>query len=158
MTTTPLRLTSFLPYRLSITSNAVSEMIASRYQALFGLGVAEWRLVAVIAEQGGITQQEICRFTRMDKVTVSRTAMGLADRGIVIRLPNPADKRSKLLTLSKIGIELYGSIAPLAIAMESDIFACLSADERMVLAELLGRIDVHVDALAGRGEAEAAKD
>jgi DNA-binding MarR family transcriptional regulator len=151
MTDNNLRLASFLPYRLSITSNAVSEMIASRYQALFGLSVAEWRLVAVIAEQSGITQQEIGRFTRMDKVTVSRAAMALAERGIVHRLPNEDDKRSKRLTLSKIGEQLYASIAPLAIGMERDIFACLSAEERATLAELLGRVDASVDALAGNG-------
>jgi DNA-binding MarR family transcriptional regulator len=147
-----LRLADFLPYRLSITSNAVSEMIASRYQALFGLSVAEWRLVAVIAEQGGITQQEICRFTRMDKVTVSRAAMALAGRGIVTRLPNADDKRSKRLSPSEIGRQLYASIAPLAIGMERDIFACLSADERATLAELLARIDARVDALPRNGK------
>ena len=43
----------FLPYRLSIASNVVSDAIATTYHALFGLRIPEWRLVAVIAEATG---------------------------------------------------------------------------------------------------------
>ena len=48
-----LKLDHFLPYRLSIASNRVSAAIASTYQALFGLKIPEWRLIAVIAEGAG---------------------------------------------------------------------------------------------------------
>lgn len=146
-----LRLAAFLPYRLSFTSNAVSEMIASRYQARFGLSVPEWRLIAVIGEQKRITQQEICRITRMDKVTVSRAAMALTNRKLVERQDNPADKRSHLLLLSKAGAALYADIVPRAAAMERSVFACLSASERTQLMNLLGRIDGHVDELIRTG-------
>lgn len=47
---TTLKLDQFLPYRLSIVSNRVSSAVASTYQALFGLKIPEWRLVAIIAE------------------------------------------------------------------------------------------------------------
>ena len=36
---TDLKLDDFLPYRLSVVSNAVSDAIASTYQALFGLRI-----------------------------------------------------------------------------------------------------------------------
>ena len=72
-----LVLADFIPYRLSVTSNLVSDSIARTYEALFGLTIPEWRLIAVIAETGGITQQAIGRATRMDKVTVSRAAIAL---------------------------------------------------------------------------------
>ncbi len=45
-----LRLDAFVPFRLSYTSNLVSDRIAKTYEALFGLSIPEWRLVAVIAE------------------------------------------------------------------------------------------------------------
>ena len=48
-----LVLDDFIPYRLSVTSNLVSDGIARTYEALFGLTIAEWRLVAVIAEGQG---------------------------------------------------------------------------------------------------------
>jgi len=150
---TPLRLGRFLPYRLSFTSNLVSEMIASRYGALFGLSIPEWRLIAWIAEQGSISQQAICQLTRMDKVTVSRAAIALAERDLLTRSPNPDDKRSHLLALSAIGRDLYENIAPRAMAMESQIFACLTPEEREGLSALLDRVDAQATAMIEAGVA-----
>lgn len=84
---TRLKLDEFLPYRLSIASNRVSSAIATAYQSLFGLRIPEWRLIAVIAESDGLTQQALGVATRMDKVTVSRAAIALVDRGLVQRQP-----------------------------------------------------------------------
>ena len=88
MTHKLLQLDDFLPFRLSYTSNLVSERIARSYEALFGLKIPEWRLIAVIAEGKGNTQQEIGSRTRMDKVTVSRAAIALFERGLITRAPN----------------------------------------------------------------------
>lgn len=141
MTTPQLRLAEFLPYRLSFTSNRVSERIARVYAALFGLSIPEWRLVAVIAEQESTTQQAIGALTGMDKVTVSRAAIALVDRGLVARRPNPDDRRSHLLTLSAAGRDLHATVAPKALEMEAEIFSCLSPGERRTLAGFLERID-----------------
>jgi DNA-binding MarR family transcriptional regulator len=151
MAISPLRLQNFLPYRLSFTSNAVSEMIASQYQETYGLTAPEWRVIAVIAEAGGASQLEIRQITRMDKVTVSRAAMALAERKLLDRQTNPADKRSHLLTLTKAGAKLYASIVPRATEMEQSIFSCLSSKERTTLMRILRRIDDHVDLLSQNG-------
>ncbi|TAK10784.1 MAG: MarR family transcriptional regulator, partial [Rhizorhabdus sp.] len=55
-----LTLDQFIPYRLSVTSNVVSDVIARAYEALFGLSIPEWRVMAVVAERDGVTQQGIC--------------------------------------------------------------------------------------------------
>ena len=141
MTSDVLRLDEFLPYRLSFTSNLVSEQIAQVYASLFALTIPAWRLIAVIAETGGTTQREIGDRTRMDKVTVSRAALALVGRDLIERIPNPADNRSHLLRLTATGEDLYASIAPKALAMEQEIFARLSPPERQMLRSLLQRID-----------------
>ncbi len=129
MTLNFLRLDEFLPYRLSYTSNLVSDVIAHSYEALFGLKIPEWRLIAVIAERDGINQQEIGKRTRMDKVTVSRAAVALDRRGLIERLPNPGDGRSQLLRLSPAGHTLYRQVAPKALELEQKIFGQISADD-----------------------------
>ena len=137
----PLILEEFIPYRLSITSNLVSDTIARSYAALFALSIPEWRLVAVVAETGGVTQQQISRRTRMDKVTVSRAAAGLVDRGVFRREMNPADKRSHVLRTTAAGEELYRAIAPKALDLEARLFASFSAAEIAQLLDMLARID-----------------
>ena len=43
------RLAGFLPYQLSVASNAVSDLIAERYRKRFALKIPEWRVMAVLA-------------------------------------------------------------------------------------------------------------
>lgn len=124
-----LILDRFIPYRLSVTSNVVSDVISTAYEALFGLSIPEWRIVAVVAEQDGITQQSVCIATRMDKVTVSRATIALVDRGLITRAPNRADRRSRLLALSEAGRRLYADVAPKAIEFEERIFSIFPAEE-----------------------------
>lgn len=136
-----LRLDEFLPYRLSITSNLVSDTIARVYQAQFGLRIPEWRLIAVVAERDGINQQEICERTRMDKVTVSRAAIALTERGLIERRTDASDRRARKLVLTPEGCELYAAIAPRALELERQIFASFPARELEQFTAMLERID-----------------
>ncbi len=138
---TRLTLEAFLPYRLSFTSNLVSEAIARAYEALFGLKIPEWRLVAVIAEHDGITQQAIGLRTRMDKVTVSRAAVALTGRGLVGRRPNPEDRRSHLLVLSPAGRRLYAEVVPKALELEARVFGHFTPAELEAFVTMLRRIE-----------------
>jgi DNA-binding MarR family transcriptional regulator len=135
-----LRLDAFIPYLLSVTSNVVSDAIASTYQALFGLTIPEWRLIAVIGEADGITQQQVGRRTRMDKVTVSRATIALVDRGLVERKPHASDRRSQSLHLTKAGHDLYDQVAPKAIELERRIFASFDPKEVAAFSAMLVRI------------------
>lgn len=139
--TNPLVLDRFLPYRLSITSNLVSERVARIYESLFALTIPEWRLIAVIAEVEAITQAEIGERTRMDKVTVSRAAIALVERGLLARAPNPGDKRSHHLSLTAAGRDLYASVAPKALELESTIFSRFTQQELDGFVTMLRRID-----------------
>ncbi|OYY68213.1 MarR family winged helix-turn-helix transcriptional regulator [Sphingomonas sp. 28-63-12] len=145
---TQLKLDKFLPYRLSIASNRVSSAVATTYQTLFALKIPEWRLIAVIAEGEAMTQQALGAATQMDKVTVSRAAIALVDRGLVKRAPNPDDQRSHLLSLSNAGKSLYESVAPKALALEAEIFGGVSADELTQFAAMLARIEAAAARLA----------
>ena len=38
------RLSDFLPYLMSVSTNAVSDMVAAQYQARFALKIPEWQI------------------------------------------------------------------------------------------------------------------
>ena len=146
---TALKLNDFLPYRMSIASNAVSDAVASAYRNLFGLRIPEWRLVAVLAEGGAMSQQALCGRTRMDKVTVSRAAIGLVERGLVARAANPTDQRSHLVALTPAGWQLYEQVAPKALELERRLFERFSEEEKALLSAMLARIEVAATAFDG---------
>lgn len=141
MTANRLVLDDFIPYRLSVTSNLVSDSIARTYEALFGLSIPEWRLIAVVAEAGGISQQAIGARTLMDKVTVSRAAIALVDRELLARRGNPEDRRSHLLDLTEAGRDLYAAVAPKALDLEARIFSQFDPAEVAQFTDMLRRIE-----------------
>ena len=147
---TQLKLDAFLPYRLSIASNRVSAAVATAYEALFGLTIPQWRLIAVIAQGQGVTQQALGAATQMDKVTVSRAATALVERGLVTRTRHPDDQRSHLLSLSSAGRALYDSVVPKALALEAQIFDGFSAAELAQFHAVLARIEAAATAIESK--------
>ena len=136
-----LALDRFLPYRLSVASNRVSDRIASAYRAMFGLSIPEWRLVAVAAEAGSLTPAALGERTAMDKVTVSRAAQALVARGLLARQAHASDRRSHLLALTPAGEALYARVAPEALRLEATLLAGFTRDEAATLAALLRRLE-----------------
>jgi DNA-binding MarR family transcriptional regulator len=145
-----LRLDDYLPYRLSVAANAVSDLIASAYQSRFRLSIPQWRLIAVLGEDGPMTPQALCARTVMDKVTVSRAAAALHDRRLVEREPNAADGRSHQVGLTPSGSALYAEIAPLALAYEARLLEAFTPFERQTAQSLLHRLQAAATALQGR--------
>ncbi|NBD08920.1 MULTISPECIES: MarR family winged helix-turn-helix transcriptional regulator [Corallococcus] len=136
-----LTLDDFLPYRLSVADNVVSQRIARVYAAEDGLSTQEWRLIAVLGEDGERSQLELVRRTRMEKVPVSRAARSLEERGLVRRATSKSDARSRRLTLTAAGRRLYARVAPAALQAEAEVLAELKPAERAVLRALLERVE-----------------
>ncbi len=147
MPETKLKLSDFLPYQLSVTSNAVSDLIAHSYRSRFALKVPEWRVMAMLGERTSATQRELCDAAAMDKVTVNRATKALVDRDLVSRVRNDADGRSHHLQLTKIGRELYEQIIPLAVGIEAQLEQVLDAGDATKLEEILARLRERAAAL-----------
>ncbi|MGX7925539.1 MarR family winged helix-turn-helix transcriptional regulator [Tsuneonella sp. HG094] len=134
------RLADFLPYLLSITSNAVSSRVAEAYRARFGLRIAEWRVMAVLGDAGALTQRQLAGATLMDKVAVNRACKELEDRGLAARTANARDGRSHHLDLTDEGRAMHARIMPLALGMEAAMFEGFSSEERDTFRRLLARV------------------
>jgi DNA-binding MarR family transcriptional regulator len=148
-------LEAFLPYRLSLLSNTVSQGISSAYRKPFGLSVTEWRVVAVLGRYPGLTASEIMRRTAMDKVAVSRAVKRLQDRGLVERGQHRQDRRRLPLSLTGDGgVPLFRSVVPLALEYENKLLAALSAAERDWIHRLLEKLQAAADSLNSAGGSE----
>ena len=148
------RLADFLPYQLSIASNAVSTRIAEQYRKRFELKTTEWRIMAVLGDSGPTTQRELAQATLMDKVPVNRACKVLENRGLAKRRPNAKDGRSHLLELTAEGRAVHARIMPLARDIEAELFSVLSDKERTALHDMLTRLREN----AGDFDAESLAD
>lgn len=136
-----LDLEHFLPYRLSVLSNRVSGAIARMYSDRFGLGVTEWRVMAVLGRYPDLSAGEVAQRTAMDKVAVSRAVARLAEAGRVERTTHGGDRRRSVLRLSDEGRRIHAEIAPMALSFERRLLDGMPAAEREVLFRLLDRLD-----------------
>jgi DNA-binding MarR family transcriptional regulator len=142
-------LANFLPYQLSVTSNAVSGLIAERYRKRFALKIPEWRVMAVLGDAGTMTQRALTAATVMDKVAVNRAVKVLEERGLVARVPNPDDGRSHLLALTGEGRAIHAEVMPLARATERELLDGFEGAEEAHLRDLLARLRARAMRLAG---------
>ena len=134
------RLADFLPYQLSVASNAVSSRISEQYRRRFALKTTEWRIMAVLGDKGALTQRQLSEMTLMDKVPVNRACKKLEDRGLAERKPNESDGRSHLLELTAEGRAVHARIMPLAQNIERELFSVLSPEEQSALRTMLARV------------------
>jgi DNA-binding MarR family transcriptional regulator len=136
----PLQLEHFLPYRLSILSNTISQAIADDYQRRYDLSVTEWRVMAVLARFEGLSAREVAERTAMDKVAVSRALARLVGAGRVNRSIHDGDKRRSVLSLNGAGWTMHDAVAPMARAREREVLAKLDAEECAWLTRILDKL------------------
>jgi DNA-binding MarR family transcriptional regulator len=132
-----LHLEKFLPYRLSVLSNTVSSAIAAAYFMNFGLSIPEWRVMAVLAANPGLSAAEVTARTAMDKVAVSRAVAALLGAGRLQRTTAPKDRRRTHLSLTPAGTRVYARVVPMALEYERNLVAPLSRRDRATLDRLV---------------------
>ncbi len=135
-----LDLDRFLPYRLSVLSNRVSDAIAKAYSDRFGLTIPEWRVMAVLGGTSGLSAREVAERTAMDKVQVSRAVDALVRARRVARQADALDGRIQRLALSARGRAIYDEVVPLALHLEEVLLSALSSTERRSLDALLKKL------------------
>jgi DNA-binding MarR family transcriptional regulator len=142
-------LEDFVPYRLSLLSNTVSQGISSAYRGPYGLSVTEWRVIAVLGRFPGLTASQIVQRTAMDKVAISRAVNRLLQRNLLERSPQRDDRRRMPLRLTNgAGEHLFRSVVPRALDYERRLLAILEPGERRALDRVLGKLQAAADELS----------
>ena len=142
-----LELEKFLPYRLSVLAQLVSESLHDLYAGPFDLTVTQWRVMAALGRFAPLTASLVSKRIVMDKVAVSRAVAGLMKRGLIERAADRRDRRRASLRLSSRGRAMHGRIVPIALAYEARLCRTLSADERRSFDGLADRLFAHATAL-----------
>jgi len=104
-----------------------------------------------INQPGGISQRRLADEMGLTPGTVSARVDRLVADGLVVRSPDPADKRGSLVTLTDRGRDLFEAIVPAHLANQVRLLGSLTADEQATLAGLLRKLLV---AFEGSAELE----
>lgn len=145
-----LELEKFLPYRLSVLAQLVSESLHDLYAGPFNLSVTQWRVMAALGRFAPLTASDVGQRIVMDKVAVSRAVASLMKRGLVERAVDPDDRRRASLRLTTKGRAMHAKIVPIALEYEAELYDALSPEERQTLNGLCDRLFAHAKLLRNR--------
>jgi DNA-binding MarR family transcriptional regulator len=150
----PFELDHFMPFRLSVIGNRVTRAVARVYAKRFRLSAPEWRTMAVLGRYGAMPAHGVIEHTAMDKVRVSRAVARLLAAGRITRRTDANDRRRVILDLTPAGRAVYAEIVPLALAVEAELIADLTPEERKVLDGVMHKLESRTAGDFGEEEEE----
>jgi DNA-binding MarR family transcriptional regulator len=136
-----LRLEEFLPYRLVRAAEAVSLDFSRIYKEKHGLSRPEWRVLATLAQFGRATATDIGAHSAMHKTKVSRAVFELESRRWLARKADEKDRRVEWLELTKMGRNVFATLAAPARDYEAKLFAMLGKDSAKHLISALEKLE-----------------
>jgi DNA-binding MarR family transcriptional regulator len=131
---------SHTQFQIIAIANRLTAAASQAYLRSFGIGVMEWRVIAMLALTGGTTAHEISQISGVDKSAVSRAGQSLIRRELIASREDPQDSRRSLLSLTGEGRALHDRIIRASLAREKLLLEGFSGDERDELFRLMGKL------------------
>ncbi len=150
--TSGFKLEDFFTFRLVALARAMDRMSKPAFAREFGLSLAEWRILAIIALEGEATLNGLAGRVGYDKSQVSRTVAALSKRSTLERTASPMDRRSMLISLSAQGQALYEDALAHGRERERKLLAPLDPDQRRNLYDYMNILKEHLSQIEGSEE------
>jgi DNA-binding MarR family transcriptional regulator len=144
-------LTRFMPYRLAVLADDVSDTIAQVYVDRFDLSRSEWRILVWLGKHREMQAKDLGQSAGLDKMQMSRALAQLQDKKLVSVKRDMQDRRGNIVQLTKPGRALYEKITPLALAREDYLLAALTREEIAALDEIITKLRRQAIDLKTRG-------
>lgn len=137
-----------IPFLLAQLGSYLADDFQHRL-APIGMEPRTYAVLMALAADDGQSQRELS-----ERLGIHRNAMvtvidALERRGLVKRLPHPEDRRAVAVTLTNKARRLLPTLDEQGRALEADISAPLSSDERDALRQLLQRIAAEAGLIPG---------
>ncbi len=127
------------------TSKAIQDQIRDRMSKKYNLSITEFSVLEVLYHKDKQTIKQIT-----DKVLISSGSMTyvidkLEQRGLIVRVPCPSDRRVIHVNLTIEGNDLMNEIMPKHVEMVDYIFGLLKDEEAEYMVELLNRVNIRTN-------------
>ena len=133
----------FLPLRLPLLANRLTRMMARACRSL-GLSAPGWRIVALLAQSGGMPRRDILTRCGMDKVRLSRVARRLRIQGYIEQRNVADDRRQVILELTPRGKEICQHVMRVMLDLQATLLGRIGSEEYNVFERVLDRFESQV--------------
>ena len=146
-TTKGVDVTKNLTYRIVLLASTLSRSANRTLPREAGISVTEWRIVSIIGSRPQISFNALVRTLEIDKGWISRTLAQMEKDGLVIKTPDPQDKRQFQLALSDSGKALHLKGSGVSRQRQQRLESAFSASELRALESLLDRLQKTAETL-----------
>ena len=136
-------------FQVVALANRIASSASRAFLRSYGVGVMEWRVLALAGLRPGTTANEISQVSSIDKASVSRAVQALSRRGYLQTAGDPADARRTRLTLTASGEDLHDRVLAASLARERLLLTGFSGAERQAVLELLRRMSANMALVEG---------
>lgn len=136
---------SVLARRILVLSNTLAIAASRIYGREFDLPLAEWRLLAMVAQAKSAGVVQLAQMLVTHKAWVSKTVRGLESKGLVKVSPDKSDARRSLITLTPKGQKLYQQVVPVTMERNQRLLSALTKDESVLFDRLLAKLQTRAD-------------
>lgn len=137
-------LAGFIGFHLRLAQEASFRAFAERVGDP-GLRPSRFAMLALIAENPGLTQRALSRASGRDTSTLTTALDDMVRRGLVLRERAPADRRSYALSLTPRGQKVLARLMAHARAHDARLDALVGPRGKATLLRLLRRIVAGLD-------------
>ena len=110
-------------------------------QSPYKISFEQWLILDQIGMQSGISQKGIVNFLHKEPASVSRMVNKLFEKHLLIKNPNPSDKKAYQLFLSDKGHRLFESMKPHFDNEFREIFNNIYERELNLIISILDRLE-----------------
>lgn len=140
-------LSRYVPAFITLIGNRWARSSSALYRKHFGIGIVEWRLIVLLANEPWIQASRVDEVVGMDKGAVSRSARFLKELGLLQLRRNASDPRRREMALTAAGRRLHDQIIGISLNREKCLLAGFSRKDKDTLIALLTRMQANLNAL-----------
>lgn len=130
----------FLTYRLHALHSALNRQAIEILGRVSGLGLPEWRVVALLGTGATLTARKIGQTSAIDKGLLSRTLAALEQRGLIVTARDARDRRLVKVTLTAKGQATYDKTIPHMQARQRALMKALNKSEQTAVFAIFDKL------------------
>lgn len=125
-----------------LLARANANSLTAAHAALepYGLRVRSYSVLSLAVTEARLSQRDIAEFLRLDPSQVVALLDDLQQRALVNRVPDPKDRRTKVVVATAEGRKVFVGAEEAVRAAECQTLSPLTSGERQLLRELLHRL------------------
>jgi DNA-binding MarR family transcriptional regulator len=154
----PRTLDELLNYRLQRLYTASSAPVIRLMEGRWGITHREWRLIAVMAAQGGMSPSTLAERSHLDRARTSLAITSLVAKKLVKRAPQQGDGRRAHVELSAQGHRLFSKIFPQVASINARVISVLDDTTAEALDRALTLLTSHAILLNGEVAVDVQAD